>query len=131
MAVGAKVTKNGKNYTWQALFNTSFNTKVVKFKIGTGNATPTENDTDLQSPVLGWNAGSDFGVFLPLYPQYDPSTKKVIIRGQVAETQANGNTLQETGLFFSDNTIFSRDVHIPIVKNPKTRIIYEWTHTFV
>jgi hypothetical protein len=131
MAVGAKVTKNGKNYALSALFDSSFNKKVVKFKIGTGNATPTENDTDLQSPLSGWNGGSDFGVFLPGYPQFDSLNKKVTVRGQVAETQANGNTLQEAGLFFDDNTIFSRDVHNSIVKNSKVRIIYEWVFTFL
>lgn len=132
MSNGSTITRNGKNKAWSFLYNPAITTgKVVKFKIGTGTNTPSETDTDLQIPVVGWNAGSDYQIWLSGYPTFDTVNKRVTVRGLVTETQANGNTLTETGEFMTDNVMFSRTVYTGIVKNSQIRIIYEWTSNFV
>lgn len=105
MAAGAVYTKNGYN----ALFNRGYksspdNTVPSRFKIGTGTTTPVETDTDLETPIEGWNAASDFKDFVAGHPTFDTGNQKVTVQGFIGASQANGNSITEYGDFNTDGT---------------------------
>jgi hypothetical protein len=132
MANGASVTTVGKNLALARLFN-STNTVVSQFKIGTGTTTPAVTDVDLTTPVTAWHSATDFGEWVSGYPTFDLVNSKVTVKGYVASTEANGNTLSETGLFNSDGTpvMFSHDVHTAFSKTSTVEAIYTWVFQIV
>ncbi|MFZ5985515.1 MAG: hypothetical protein ACOYWZ_00090 [Bacillota bacterium] len=121
MSNGAVATNIGKQIALHRLGGDASLTEVSVFDIGTGTNTPAATDTTLQIP-LSLNKP-----FLTGYPTYNDIDRRIIIRGQIFSTEANGNTLTEVGVFNNDATkkLFARHVHDGIVKNNLTEIIYE------
>jgi len=131
MAVGAKVTKDGKNIALNRTYQSSPDyTYISQFGIGTGSTTPAESDTALDSALTTWNAGAEFKGFSTGYPQFDETNKKVTIRGLINSTEANGETITEVGEFNADGTekMFSRDVFTGIDKTGNIEIAVVWVH---
>jgi len=106
-------------------FNTSpTRTAPTQFKVGTGTTTPDNSDTDLVTPVT--IGASNFKDFVSGYPVLDTSNNQVTIRGFVATTEANSNTLTEFGLVNEDGTrlLFSRAVHTSVTKTNTVEVTY-------
>lgn len=105
MSNGACYTKNGFNALIDRGYKSGTTLTVPsRFKIGTGTTTPLTTDTSLETPITAWNAGSDFKNFVSGYPTFDTTNQKVTVQAFIASTQANGNTISETGDFNTDGT---------------------------
>ena len=130
MGNGGLIVTAAKNAMWKRLYGTTV-TAMSCFKIGTGTTTPVVGDTDLAAAVAGWSGGGDTATFVSGYPTYDTINKRATTRGFVSSTQANGNTITETGLFNSDGTpiMFSHDVFNGISKTSSDEIAIVWTDT--
>lgn len=118
MAYGAEFTKDGFNAMLDKFFNPISTTTIPsQFKIGTGTDTPSQLDTDLQTPITAWNGGTDFKDF-NLTPVIDTANQKVTTQSYISSTEANGNTITEYGEFNTDGTplMISRAVFIGITK---------------
>jgi len=50
-------------------------TAYSRASIGTGNNTPAEADTGLQTVISGWNGGSDYKNYESSYPIFDEASK--------------------------------------------------------
>lgn len=118
MAYGAEFTKNGFNAMVDKFFNAaSTYTVPSQFKIGTGTTTPSQLDSDLETPITAWSGGTDFKDY-NLTPVIDTANQKVTTQSYIASTEANGNTITEYGEFNTDGTplMISRAVFIGITK---------------
>ena len=71
---------------------------IANVGVGTSDSAATESDTNLTGRVLIPVSGAE----------YDGA--KVRFNFMIGSSQANGVTIRELGLFFSDNTLFSRRV---------------------
>lgn len=105
MATGAIFSKAGFNAMLNRAFKASPDyTAPTRFKIGTGTTTPTVTDTDLETPILAWNVGSDYKDFVSGYPTFDEVNQKVTTQAFVSSTEANTNTITEYGEFNTDGS---------------------------
>lgn len=59
-------------------------------------------------------------------------SKSILLYYYLSTSEANGNTLQEIGLFTeaSGGLLWSRATHSAIVKTSSISVTYEWTHNF-
>ncbi len=73
-----------------------------RFGIGTGSTTAVVNDVFLETPITAWSGGSDFKNYVAGFPTFDEINQKVTVRGFVASTEANGNSITEYGDFNTD-----------------------------
>ncbi len=96
---------------------------ISYFKIGTGTTQPTGADIGMEIPV-------DFAVAIPT-KVFDsvvfPSLREMKYQLTVDFTEGNGNTLSEIGLFFANNTLFSRFLHQGINKTSFIKIVFQYT----
>jgi hypothetical protein len=106
--------------------------QVWSLSAGTGGVPPIITDTQLYFPV--WT-----GAFTPLevaVVALPPSTFEVQVTKTMLTTDANGNTLQEAGIFTrGDNDdpslagnrkMYCRQTHPPILKLVTMQIVYDW-----
>lgn len=93
------------------------------FKIGTGTTQPAEGDTAMETPV-------DFDTGVPT-KAFDsvvfPSLREMKYQLTVDFIEGNGSTLSEVGLFFDDNTLFSRFLHQGINKTSFIKVVFQYT----
>jgi hypothetical protein len=118
MAYGSQSTKDGFNAMLDKFFNpASTYTIPSRFKIGTGTDTPSQLDSDLQTPIAAWSGGTDYKNFNTT-PVLDSANQKVTTQSYISSTEANGNTITEYGEFNTDGTplMISRTVFIGITK---------------
>ena len=84
--------------------------------------------TDATGAVLSDSAlGTE--VYRNALTKRTPSDASVMLSYYLASTQANGNTLAETGLF-NDPTagaMFARATYTPIIKTSSIAVMYNWT----
>lgn len=98
------------------------NRKISKLGVGESNIAPVRTDEALKDEVL----------------KVDIISNTFPAEGQVEMTAlldynstANGKTLQEAGLFTSDNTLmFARQIHASITKTSSIQIQYLWRIIF-
>ncbi len=95
-----------------------------RFGIGTGTTTPAVGDRSLDTAITAWSSGSDFKNFSSGYPTFDETNQKITVRGFVASTEANGNSITEYGDFNTDGApnISSRIVFTPITKTSTVQV---------
>lgn len=92
------------------------------FAVGTGTATPAPGNTTLGTEVYR-DAITSFTL--------SAGTGTWEIQYFLPDTQANGNTLTEAGVFnaASSGTMFCRAVYPPISKTSDKSVTYVWTFT--
>ena len=95
-----------------------------RFGIGTGTTTPTEADVALETPITSWSGASDFKNFVSGYPTFNTTDQKVTTQGFIASTEANSNSISETGDFNTDSApnISSHIVFTPITKTNTVQV---------
>lgn len=86
---------------------------LVDGAYGTADTTPTEADTTLTTQT-GTASLEDESVTNQTY-----TTKATVLT-----TEANGQTLQEFGLLFDDNTLFDHNIHPDLDKTNSDEVIY-------
>lgn len=119
------ITTTGKKVMLNRTFkSTPDYTTFSVFKLGTGTTTPTENDTDLETPVN--INGSQTKSFVTGYPIFDEDNLQVGFRCFVNSVESNGNSLTEFGLFNSDSTkkMWGRATHTPLTKSSSIEVTY-------
>ena len=132
MAVSAVYTVSGM----VALLNRGYKTSPdysnpSRFGIGTGTTTATEADTGLETPITSWSGASDFKNFVSGYPIFNEITQEVQVQGYIASTEANGNTITETGDFNTDSAPLISS-HIIFTGITKTNAIQVYiTNTYI
>lgn len=129
-ATGAQFTKAGFNAMLDKFFNPSSTVTVPsRFKIGSGTNTPSQGDTDLQTPITGWYGGGDFKNF-NIAPDIDTANQKVTTQSYIATTEANGNVISEYGEFNTDGSpvMSSRAVVLPITKTSAIQVFIITTY---
>lgn len=124
------ITKASKAYLLLGVYQTGIVSDPVQtLKIGTGGCIdpdgkfPKKEDplqTDLSNPILT----------LPAIPV--PSTTEVAVTflADVDQTQANGQRINEAGLFKSLGGIFNVKNHPAVTKAPEFSLHYSWTIRF-
>ena len=75
---------------------------INRVGVGTGSTPAADTDTGLTSPV-----------YIPV-KSVEYSTAKVRFNFVIGTSDANGVNIRELGLFFADNTMFSRRVRKPV-----------------
>lgn len=76
---------------------------INRVGVGTGSTPATDTDTGLTSPV-----------YIPV-KSVEYSTAKVRFNFVIGTSDANGVNIRELGLFFADNTMFSRRVRKSVI----------------
>ena len=76
---------------------------INRVGVGTGSTPAADTDTGLTSPV-----------YIPV-KSVDYSTAKVRFNFVIGTSDANGVNIRELGLFFADNTMFSRRVRKSVI----------------
>ena len=96
----------------------------TQFGIGTGTITPAEADTSLGTAITAWSGGTDYKDFVSSYPILDGPNQRVTVRGFIASTEANSNSITEYGDFNADTipTMSSRIVFTPITKTNTVQV---------
>ncbi|MDA8212154.1 MAG: hypothetical protein M0021_09795 [Clostridia bacterium] len=90
---------------------------ISHFAVGTSNTAPTANDT-----ALGAEA------FRDVVTKRTPDSGKLTIQYYLGSTSANGNTLQEAGLWNagSGGTLAARVIFQPIIKTTSITATFTW-----
>jgi len=102
------------------------NFKIASLRVGTDPTAPVRTQTDLIVPI--------FTIPLSNVPGEDkiisvaPYELKILTTLEAGD--ANGYTLQEAGLFLSNNTMFSRQTHPSLPKSSAVVIDYDWRLEF-
>lgn len=113
------VVKTGFQGIFKKL-NGAFSPNLTQFKIGTGSTTPTVNDTDVET-------GVNFSTGVPLKAVTSvtyPATDEMEYTLTVDFSEANGNSITEACMFFSDDTtMFSRFIFAAKNKTSQVKII--------
>ena len=125
MAIGGTITQSALKLAFNRIYKSAPDYSVIiNFKVGTGTNTPSESDTDLQTPV-NIDGGQTKG-FEPTYPLLNETLKEATVRCRLNSLEANGNLLTEIGLFNQDGTplMECRDVYTSISKSNTDEIIY-------
>jgi len=127
MVSGSFIVNNGAKIIMNRTFKASPDyTAPTRFKIGTGTTTPTVSDTDMVTPITAWYSGGDYKNAVSGYPSFDYTNKQVTMRGYVASTEANSNSITEQGWFNTDGTVlmFDRQVFTAISKTNTDEIAF-------
>lgn len=116
------VTAAGLNLIRDRIRGVSMVDPLSHFAVGTGNTAAAAGDTALETEV-----------FRDVYTQITLSAGTIVIRYYLGPNDANGNTLQEAGLFnaASGGTLYARRVlSSPIVKTINDAHTFEWSLSF-
>jgi hypothetical protein len=124
---GALITTLGKKIILNRAFKTTPDyTAPTVFKVGTGTATPTVADADLQTPIT--ISTTTYKTMVTGYPVLDEANMNATNRAILLTTEATSGTptITEFGIFNTDATYkcFSRSVFTGISKNNSTQIIF-------
>lgn len=94
--------------------------KIEKIGVGTNGATPVAGDTALTSSFIKAIAGATY-----------PDAQSVLFSFDIDNSEANGMTIREFGLFNSDNVLCARKVRTgEIIKTSAIRLVGTWKLTF-
>ena len=122
----------------RVLFNRAFKaspdfTAFTRGTIGVGTSTPAASDTVLQTPIAGWNAGSNYKAYESSYPSFDPTNRRVTLQTYVLSTQANDNNVTEYADANSDTvpSIAGRFVFTAITKTSGIEIYFLPTYRLI
>ncbi len=85
------------------LLGGGYNGCINRIGVGTGSSPSADGDTGLTSPV-----------YIPV-KSVEYSTAKVRFNFVIGTSNANGVNIRELGLFFADNTMFSRRVRKSVI----------------
>lgn len=100
------------------------NHEINALKAGTNGTPPTRGDTALGAAVITKALTGPNRV-----PSY--STGTLVFQTQLGPAEAIGGVLREAGLFYADNTMFSRMTHPDIDRTvPGFGVLYVWRLTF-
>lgn len=88
---------------------------IVKVQCGTNAAEPKLTDTKITDPVD-----------LPI-TSFESKDKSLILKFELGEDYANGNTISEFGTICGDGTLFSRKNYKSFLKTADLSIIGTWT----
>lgn len=111
------VTLVGRNLIRDFLNGTPATGTISHFAVGTSATAPTANDTTLGAEVLR-----------DVVTKRTPDAGKLTLQYYLASTAANGNTLQEAGLFnaASGGTLIARVTYQPITKTASITVTLTW-----
>lgn len=100
--------------------------------IGTGTNTPSAGDTNLQTRISAWNAGSDYKVYESGYPSLNSGALTVTLRMFVTSTQANSNSITEYADVNSDAGAYigGRFVFTAITKTSGIQVYFSPRYRF-
>lgn len=102
-------------------------TIITDFKVGTSNTTPSETTlTDLIAPV-----DITIGVELKNVGTKTTTTNSIVSTCVLDYTEANGNSLQEIGLFDVSENLLTRKTFSTINKTSDRRIIFRYTVQYI
>jgi len=132
MTTGAVFTVSGMVSLQNRGFKASPDyTAPTKFGIGTGTTAPVTTDIAIETPITAWSGASDFKNYVSGYPTFDEANQELTVRGFIASTEANGNSITEYGDFNTDTDpiISSHVVFSPITKTSAVQVFI--TTTFI
>lgn len=116
------VTAVGLNLIRDRIRGVSGTDPLSHMAVGTNNTAPASGNTALGAEV-----------FRDVYTQVSLGTASLVIRYYLGPNDANGNTLQEAGLFnaSSGGVLYARRLFSsPIVKTIDVAVTIEWTLTY-
>ena len=131
MSNGAVMTNSGVIVIFHRGFTASPTiTAPTRFKIGTGTTTPAITDSNLDTPIVAWNAASDYKNYVVDYPVFGTVSDTVTVRGFIGASQANGNVVTEYADFNTDATPMccSRQVFTGITKSNEVQVYVTTTY---
>ena len=102
------ITNKGKNIILNRAYKSTpdYNQPSL-FQLGTTQPTPLLTSTTIPSPVT--LATGTTKTFVTNYPSINESLKEVTIRGYVSSTEANGESIDGSGLLTAESELFSMD----------------------
>lgn len=102
-------------------------TIITDFKVGTSNTTPSETTlTDLIAPV-----DITTGAELKNVGTKTTTTNSIVATCVLDYTEANGNSLQEIGLFDVSENLLTRKTFTTVNKTSDRRIIFRYTVQYI
>lgn len=106
---------------------TDLDTIITDFKVGTSNTTPSETTLiDLIAPV-----DITIGAELKNVGTKTTTTNSIVSTCVLDYTEANGNSLQEIGLFDVSENLLTRKTFSTINKTSDRRIIFRYTVQYI
>jgi hypothetical protein len=111
------IVLDGRNLI-RDLLGGNTNNNLSHFAIGTNGISTADSMSALQSEI-----------FRNTITRFDFENNKLIINYFLASNEANGNTIQEAGIFnaASGGTMYARVIQSAIEKNENISITYSWT----
>ena len=110
------IVLDGRNLIRDLLSGSGDN--LSHFAVGTDGTTTTDSMSALQSEI-----------FRNSITRLDLENNKLVVNYFLASNEANGNTIQEAGIFnaASGGTMYARVIQSAIEKNENISITYSWT----